>query len=243
MTWHPPRPQDQDPGTNWTIILAGSTLAWAIQVGLVLGGLLLMLSVSSLNAWKKGKSSMSYVQGQAAWESTPESVSTANAGFTRERRTILPRLPWDFNLEICPMLLPLRVALSASMVMVVGNQIINVVTTFLERRAADSYSSAYIPDLRGYICWQHAIKVGVRDSHSLRVASYYHGHDLLIKVPPATSKIYCLALSPREPLEHEEKFWYSNHKIVRKTWDKHEDFSAMRVALSTVITNLDTTRM
>ncbi|XP_024521319.1 protein FATTY ACID EXPORT 3, chloroplastic isoform X2 [Selaginella moellendorffii] len=70
-----------------SFILTGS--AWAIQVGLVLGGLLLMLSVSSLNAWKKGKSSMSYIQGQAAIAFV---IFLVQLGKARQRVSLLPML-------------------------------------------------------------------------------------------------------------------------------------------------------
>lgn len=50
-------------GLLWFII-SGSTAA--IRFGVILGGILLGLSVSSLNAWKEGKSSMPYIKGQAA---------------------------------------------------------------------------------------------------------------------------------------------------------------------------------
>ncbi|CAK9865884.1 unnamed protein product [Sphagnum jensenii] len=44
-------------------ILTGSTAA--IRFGVVLGGLLLALTVTSLKAWKQGESSLPYIQGQA----------------------------------------------------------------------------------------------------------------------------------------------------------------------------------
>lgn len=50
-------------GLVW-FILSGSIAA--IRFGVILGGILLALSVSSLNAWKEGKSSSSYIKGQAA---------------------------------------------------------------------------------------------------------------------------------------------------------------------------------
>lgn len=50
-------------GLLWFII-SGSTAA--IRFGVILGGILLGLSVSSLNAWKQGKSTSAYIKGQAA---------------------------------------------------------------------------------------------------------------------------------------------------------------------------------
>ncbi|BBN04623.1 hypothetical protein MPTK1_3g06250 [Marchantia polymorpha subsp. ruderalis] len=50
-------------GLLW-FILTGSTAA--IRFGVILGGVLLALSVSSLKVWKQGKSSIPYIQGQAA---------------------------------------------------------------------------------------------------------------------------------------------------------------------------------
>ncbi|KAL2634975.1 hypothetical protein R1flu_006454 [Riccia fluitans] len=50
-------------GFTW-FILTGSTAA--IRFGVILGGALLFLSISSLKIWKQGKSSMPYIQGQAA---------------------------------------------------------------------------------------------------------------------------------------------------------------------------------
>lgn len=49
-------------GLLW-FILTGSTAA--IRFGVILGGVLLALSVSSLKVWKQGKSSIPYIQGQA----------------------------------------------------------------------------------------------------------------------------------------------------------------------------------
>lgn len=49
-------------GLLWFII-SGSTAA--IRFGVILGGILLGLSVSSLNIWKQGKSTSAYIQGQA----------------------------------------------------------------------------------------------------------------------------------------------------------------------------------
>ena len=49
-------------GLLWFII-SGSTAA--IRFGVILGGILLALSISSLKTWKEGNSSSSYIKGQA----------------------------------------------------------------------------------------------------------------------------------------------------------------------------------
>jgi hypothetical protein len=61
-------------GIPYGIFLAGGGLLWfiisgatsAIRFGVLLGSALLYLSVTSLKKWKRGESSMSYIQGQAA---------------------------------------------------------------------------------------------------------------------------------------------------------------------------------
>ncbi|KAL3692791.1 hypothetical protein R1sor_006442 [Riccia sorocarpa] len=50
-------------GLFW-FILTGSTAA--IRFGVILGGALLFLSITSLKIWKQGRSSLPYIQGQAA---------------------------------------------------------------------------------------------------------------------------------------------------------------------------------